>query len=62
MARGDGGVYQPGDRPSWWCYVPAKPKRAVRGPFKTEAEARRAWKDLRRRSRLVATAGRRRSV
>jgi integrase len=52
--RGDGGVYQPKDRPSWYCYVPAKPKRAVRGPFRTEAEARRAWRDLRRE----VTAGR----
>lgn len=49
MARGDGGLYQPKDRPSWYCYVPAKPKRAVRGPFKTEAEARKAWKDLRKK-------------
>ena len=46
--RGDGGIYQPKDRPTWWCYVPAKPKRAVRGPFRTEAEARKAWKALRR--------------
>jgi integrase len=48
MARGDGGVYRPGDRPTWYCYVPAKPKRAVRGPFKSEKEARRAWRDLRK--------------
>jgi hypothetical protein len=48
MARGDGGVYQPHDRPSWYCYVPAKPRRAVRGPFRTQAEARLAWKDLRK--------------
>lgn len=52
--RGDGGVYQPKDRPSWYCWVPAKPKRAVRGPFRTETEAKRAWKDLRRQ----VTAGR----
>lgn len=49
MARGDGGFYQPKDRPTWYCYVPRrKAKRAVRGPFRTEAEARKAWKDLRR--------------
>ena len=48
MARGDGGVYQPRDRNSWYCYVPAKPKRAVRGPFRTEKEARSAWRDLRK--------------
>ena len=46
--RGDGGVYRPKDRSSWYCFVPAKPKRAVRGPFRTEALARKAWKDLRK--------------
>ena len=49
MARGDGGIYRPKDRPTWYCYVPQKgAKRAVRGPFRTETEARKAWKDLRR--------------
>lgn len=46
--RGDGGVYRPKDRPTWYCWSPAKPKRAVRGPFKTKAEARKAWKALRK--------------
>jgi integrase len=48
MARGDGGVYRPRDRSSWYCYVPARPRRAVRGPFRTEKEARQAWRDLRK--------------
>jgi integrase len=46
--RGDGGIYRPKDRSSWYCSVPAKPKRAVRGPFKTEKEATAAWKALRK--------------
>ena len=46
--RGDGGIYQPKDRPTWYCYVPAKPKRAVRGPFRTEVEAKKAWRALRK--------------
>lgn len=46
--RGDGGIYRPKDRPTWYCYIPTKPKRAVRGPFRTEEEARKAWKSLRK--------------
>ncbi len=47
--RGDGGVFKPKDRNSWWCFVPRKHlPRLKRGPFRTKSEALEAWRALRK--------------